>query len=210
MPVYELTLNGFHAHLPQDHHLVKWVQAEDRPTVDAFVNEYKIPLSPSIPVSTLQIEDEHEDIDVILDEEGEVIFGDAEWWKDESKAAKNDKNNIYIGHANNSDWYVTKNGKKLSPAKSLKVHNHSPDGFAWGYGGSGPAQLALALLLEETGSPEFATKYYQLFKEQVIAMIEQDGDFGTCSVFIRDFLHRMTTRDLFGKKDGLGLDHDEV
>jgi len=23
--------------------------------------------------------------------------------------------------------------------------NHSPDGFEWGYGGSGPAQLALAI-----------------------------------------------------------------
>jgi len=27
--------------------------------------------------------------------------------------------------------------KQLSPAKSQKIINHSPDGFAWGYGGSG-------------------------------------------------------------------------
>ena len=36
---------------------------------------------------------------------------------------------------------------ELSPDDSLKVRNHSPDGFNWGYGGSGPAQLALAILM---------------------------------------------------------------
>lgn len=44
-------------------------------------------------------------------------------------------------------FLVTKDGQTLSPDKSQKVWNHSPDGFNWGYGGSGPAQLALALLL---------------------------------------------------------------
>lgn len=36
---------------------------------------------------------------------------------------------------------------ELSPADSLKVRNHSPGGFSWGYGGSGPAQLALAIMM---------------------------------------------------------------
>ncbi len=30
----------------------------------------------------------------------------------------------------------------------LDLANHSPDGFSWGYGGSGPAQLALAILAD--------------------------------------------------------------
>lgn len=42
---------------------------------------------------------------------------------------------------------VWANGKPLSLERSLKVFNHSPSGFSWGYGGSGPAQLALAILL---------------------------------------------------------------
>ena len=42
-------------------------------------------------------------------------------------------------------------GVQLSPARSQKVYNHSPNGFNWGYGGSGPAQLALAMMLELTG-----------------------------------------------------------
>ena len=35
----------------------------------------------------------------------------------------------------------------LNLKKSLKVANHSPTGFNWGYNGSGPAQFALALLM---------------------------------------------------------------
>ena len=38
----------------------------------------------------------------------------------------------------------------LSLEKSLKVVDHSPDGFQWGYLGSGPAQLAAAILNETT------------------------------------------------------------
>jgi hypothetical protein len=31
------------------------------------------------------------------------------------------------------------------------IRNHSPDGFNWGYGGSGPSQLALAILADHFG-----------------------------------------------------------
>lgn len=31
--------------------------------------------------------------------------------------------------------------KPLSEVPSQKIMNHSPDGFNWGYGGSGPAQF---------------------------------------------------------------------
>lgn len=63
------------------------------------------------------------------------------------------------------------NGKKLSPAKSQKVWNHSPDGFNWGYGGSGPAQLALAICIELFGiKGDFN---YQNFKWDHIATLPQ-------------------------------------
>jgi hypothetical protein len=58
-------------------------------------------------------------------------------------------------------------GIKLAPT-SLPLHlellKHSPSGFAWGYGGSGPAQLALALLVEATNDPALALRHYQEFK----------------------------------------------
>lgn len=53
--------------------------------------------------------------------------------------------------------------------KSLKHRNHSPDGFNHGYGGSGPAQLALAIMLELFGKEN----NYQDFKWEVIAKIPE-------------------------------------
>ena len=73
------------------------------------------------------------------------------------------------------DWETREvylNGKHLDPAESQKVRNHSPDGFNWGYGGSGPAQLALAVLLE-LFDKETASKHYQTFKFKFIAWLPQ-------------------------------------
>lgn len=64
-------------------------------------------------------------------------------------------------------------GTWLDPKPSQKYHNHSPDGFNWGYGGSGPAQLALAIMLKLTGKSDG----YQDFKFKVIAAIPQNQDF---------------------------------
>jgi hypothetical protein len=57
----------------------------------------------------------------------------------------------------------------LLPKASQKLYNHSPDGFQWGYGGSGPAQLALAILLDITDNPEIAVSNHQSFKRDKIA-----------------------------------------
>ena len=50
----------------------------------------------------------------------------------------------------------------------LDVRNHSPTGFAWGYSGSGPAQLALALLLDATGDVELSLRHYQELKRRSV------------------------------------------
>ena len=47
---------------------------------------------------------------------------------------------------------------------SLEIADHSPDGFNWGYNGSGAAQLALGILYEVTGDAALARSYYQMFK----------------------------------------------
>ena len=64
---------------------------------------------------------------------------------------------------------VLVDGRALSPARSQQVWNHSPDGFECGYGGSGPAQLALAILLEAGLSDERAVRLHQAFKWEFIA-----------------------------------------
>lgn len=63
---------------------------------------------------------------------------------------------------------------RLSPAESLRLRNHSPSGFEWGYGGSGPAQTALALLLDFTRDPKAALANYQDLKSSVIAGLDLD------------------------------------
>lgn len=69
---------------------------------------------------------------------------------------------------------VVVDGEQLLPDKSLQVINHSPDGFAWGYAGSGPAQLALAILLKYL-SDEIACNLYQQFKVNVVSSWPQES-----------------------------------
>ena len=69
-------------------------------------------------------------------------------------------------------------GKELLPGPSQKIWNHSPDGFNWGYGGSGPAQLALAICLKLTRDRDIARALHQAFKRDIIAILPQD-DFNT-------------------------------
>ena len=63
-------------------------------------------------------------------------------------------------------------GEELKPEKSQKIRNHSPDGFSWGYGGSGPSQLALAICIELYGVSK-AQEIYQEFKWKYIATLPQ-------------------------------------
>lgn len=75
---------------------------------------------------------------------------------------------------------VTRSGctKPLDPRFDLR--NHSPIGFAWGYAGSGPAQLALAMLADYFGSKPggeaLAEALCQSFKFAVIAALPQEAE----------------------------------
>ena len=71
----------------------------------------------------------------------------------------------------NGEYFLDEN--LLTPEESQKYRNHSPDGFNHGYSGSGPAQLALAVMLAITGKPDG----YQDFKFKVIAGLPQGEDF---------------------------------
>ena len=68
---------------------------------------------------------------------------------------------------------VTVDGRRLNPRFDL--WNHSPTGFEWGYGGSGPAQLALAILADHCQDDEQALNFYQRFKWAVIAELPHRG-----------------------------------
>jgi hypothetical protein len=75
------------------------------------------------------------------------------------------------GIAETRDVYL--DGEWLDPKPSQKWHNHSPDGFNWGYEGSGPSQLALAIHLKLLGHPVG----YQSLKRNLIAKLPSCKNF---------------------------------
>ena len=77
------------------------------------------------------------------------------------------------------EWELLLDGAKLNPARSQAVLNHSPDGFAWGYGGSAPAQAGLAILLAVTNDEEVAERLHHAFTAEVLSGQEMHSDFTT-------------------------------
>jgi len=73
----------------------------------------------------------------------------------------------YEGRRTKMGAIVTVDGETLDPR--LDLRNHSPTGFEWGFCGSGPAQLALAILADHCDNMDEALEFYQRFKWAVIA-----------------------------------------
>ena len=99
--------------------------------------------------------------------------------------------------------------KKLSPdgeavvlslQPSLKIRGHSPTGFEWGYSGSGPGQLALALLLDVTSDPDLAQGYYQDFKWDHVAGWGDSWEMTSHQIL--GWLHEQTGRRLEKEAEG--------
>ena len=61
----------------------------------------------------------------------------------------------------------------IDPRFDLRMH--SPDGFEWGYHGSGPCQLALALVADATGDDELAKRVYLLFMHRIVSGLVIEG-----------------------------------
>jgi hypothetical protein len=86
-----------------------------------------------------------------------------------------DQTKAYFGHASGAVTVVI--GHRQHPLEPrLDIANHSPTGFAWGYHGSGPSQLALAILVDHLGDEhtEQALQLYQGFKAAIISHLPQE------------------------------------
>ena len=87
---------------------------------------------------------------------------------------------VFVGVRSRGDarvWVQTKSS--MFPLRLYtNVRNHSPNGFEWGYGGSGPAQLALAMCLEVlAGEPDGerrALECYQDVKWRFVGRLEAE------------------------------------
>jgi hypothetical protein len=70
---------------------------------------------------------------------------------------------------------VTDGGGPRGLDPRFDLRTHSPTGFEWGYGGSGPAQLALALAADVLDDDEAALDIYQRLKFRVVGRLAADG-----------------------------------
>lgn len=95
--------------------------------------------------------------------------------------------NVYRGelHDGGDTVEVTVNGESLDPRFDL--HEFAPTGFGWGYGGAGPAQLALAILANEAGSWIAEMGWYR-FEQEIIKRLDFHKPFELTSADIRSFL----------------------
>lgn len=80
-----------------------------------------------------------------------------------------------------------KTDRPLDPRTDLR--NHSPDGFEWGYHGSGPAQLAIALIADAIGNDEIAGNPF-VYRQMVplIAALDRSKTWELSQLHIANFV----------------------
>lgn len=80
----------------------------------------------------------------------------------------------YFGADNETPVLVLRAGKAWLLDSQLGLCKHSPDGFSWGYCGSGCAQLSFAILMDIFRDEERVRRVYQRVKETVVARIPME------------------------------------
>lgn len=82
---------------------------------------------------------------------------------------------------------VINDGKTYSLPPRLDLKDHTPNGeFEFGYGGSGPSQLALALVADVTGDDALTLKIYQTFKHYVVVPL-RSTKWTLTEAYLREF-----------------------
>jgi Family of unknown function (DUF6166) len=98
------------------------------------------------------------------------------WHQAKREVAMNTTDRRYEGRRtpDGVEVWVVKPTKRTRLEPRRDVWDHSPTGFEWGYGGSGPAQLALALLLDALQDVDLAIELHQLFKWERVAALPRE------------------------------------
>lgn len=105
-----------------------------------------------------------------------------------------------------SDVIVTvEEAKKKSPLKHQVYH--SPTGFNWGYGGSGPTDLARSILWDYLGK-EPSTPLYQDFKWEFVAAWKEEWQITSAEIkkwiikkYDKDYFNYITKKDQSDPRD---------
>lgn len=112
---------------------------------------------------------------------------------------------IYKGHRSHSVVVHPDTGHPYALPWRLDLWNHSPTGLNWGYGGSGPAQCALALLADHLDDDREVMRLHQPFKWAVIAKLPIDEPWELTSEQIDNALAKLLTRWKGGRMSGQDL-----
>ena len=96
---------------------------------------------------------------------------------------------VYQGTRKDGVAQVTVDGQPLRPRPDLTSRGTSE--FEWGYEGSGPTHLALAILADYLGDDQQAGVHHRRFLEIVISQLE-DGDWYLKPADIDHALHGIT------------------
>jgi len=73
-----------------------------------------------------------------------------------------------------TEVYVNDGEEERPLDPRLDLFPHSPGGFNWGYGGSGPSQLALAILVDCCGETTALELYHDFVREKIALIKEPD------------------------------------
>jgi hypothetical protein len=87
--------------------------------------------------------------------------------------------------------HVRQGARESALDPRLDLARHSPDGFEWGYHGSGPAQLALAILADAIGDDRRALELYQRFKRDIVAQMPQADAWELPQALVREIVQQM-------------------
>lgn len=71
-------------------------------------------------------------------------------------------------------WRIDEQGKIRALQQSKRSPNFPTDQWEWGYGGSGPANLAWALCYDASGDKEQTFATFQGVKWQIVSMLNKD------------------------------------
>jgi hypothetical protein len=72
--------------------------------------------------------------------------------------------------------FAVRDGKARLLEPRYDLENFSPDGLSWGYCGSGPSQLAIAMLMKVLGDWNRVAPIWGLFRDHFVAKLPREAN----------------------------------
>lgn len=90
------------------------------------------------------------------------------------EARRNDDETDYFPYADGDNIFIREEDRRIKTNVRRVFVHHSPTGYGWGYGGSGPADFAYNILMLFEPA-QFCQAHYQDFKWKFVATLPNAG-----------------------------------